>query len=79
MIEGLLKFHHRTSYSRFRRCIELIDKIRNSIPEEVKRAEMVSTEKEELFRRLKSRADDQSREEYAAKLVKKVKSLGKHN
>lgn len=51
--------------------LELIDKIRNSIPEEVKRAEMVSTEKERVISEGQQKAERMisQAEEYAAKLV----------
>ncbi len=51
--------------------LDLIDKIRNSIPEEVKRAEMVSTEKDRVISEGQQRAERMiaQAEEYAARLI----------
>lgn len=52
--------------------LELIDKIRNSVPEEVKRAEMMSTEKERFLSEGQQRADQivAQAKEQAARLLK---------
>lgn len=52
--------------------LDLIDKIRNSIPEEVKRAEAVSTEKDRLISEGQQKAERMiaQAEEYANKLIR---------
>lgn len=51
--------------------LDLIDKIRSSIPEEVKRAEMVSTEKDRVLSEGQQKAERMiaQAEEYAARLI----------
>ena len=53
--------------------LELLDKIRNAIPEEVKRAEMVSSEKDRVISEGQQKAEHMVAEarEYAASLIKK--------
>lgn len=52
--------------------LDLVDKIRNSIPEDVKRAEMVSTEKDRVISEGQQKAERMiaQAEEYANKLVR---------
>lgn len=52
--------------------LELVEKIRNSIPEEVKRAELVSTERDRVISEGQQKAERMiaQAEEYAAKLVR---------
>lgn len=60
-------------------ALDLVDKIRNAIPEEVKRAEWLTSEKDRMLQESQAEAERilAQAEEYAAKLVMEHELVGK--
>ena len=58
LIDNAPEIHNRAVLLDSDELLELIEKIRNAVPEEVKRAEIVSTERIALFRKDSSDGTD---------------------